>query len=155
MPLAGASASVALAVCGVFFLFGVARGDPWLEMLLIAVSLAVAAVPEALPAVVTVSLALGARKMAAANALVREALGRGGARSVTTICTDKTGTLTQNSMSVEELATIDMRETVGDQFHVEPSSRFLELVQAGALCNDASLSFRNGEAEGPTTGDSN
>src|SRR5207249_3758307 len=61
---------ICLAICGVIFLLGLARGEPWLEMLLVAVSLAVAAVPEALPAVVTVALALGARRMAAARALV-------------------------------------------------------------------------------------
>jgi Ca2+-transporting ATPase len=101
---------VVLGICAIVFLAGLLRGEPVLPMLLTALSLAVAAIPEALPAVVSISLALGARRLIARQVLIRrlpavEALG-----SVTVIASDKTGTLTANAMRV-------VRYWVGGQFH--------------------------------------
>ncbi len=116
-----------LAICGVVFLVGWLRGVPPLEMFIIAVSLAVAAVPEGLPAVVTVTLALGMREMIARHALIRRLSSVETLGSTTVICSDKTGTLTQNQMTVTR-AWVD-----GAMIKVGPGSADgrAELQQAG------------------------
>jgi P-type Ca2+ transporter type 2C len=146
-------ALVAIALCSLVLVLGLARGQPLELMVVTAISLAVAAVPESLPAVVTLSLALGARRMAARHAVVRrlpavETLG-----SVTVLATDKTGTLTEAQMLVEELWTpTGATRVTGDGYSPDgilwvddrPFDPALDrevvaLLRAGALCNDATL----------------
>jgi Ca2+-transporting ATPase len=138
-------AIAALVICAVVFAMGILRGEAPLLMFLTSISLAVAAIPEALPAVVTIALALGARTMARKNALVRrlpavETLG-----SVTYICTDKTGTLTMNRMQVEAFyvdGTVERAPKSGRPWD--------EMVRALALCSDARVEGTDKPVGDPT-----
>ncbi|MFI6445671.1 cation-translocating P-type ATPase [Kitasatospora sp. NPDC050543] len=146
-------ALVAVCLCVVVFVLGLAQGQPPAVMGVTAISLAVAAVPESLPAVVTLALALGARRMAARHAVVRrlpavETLG-----SVTVLATDKTGTLTEGRMVVEQLWTPHgavtltgngyepLGEILADGHLAGPAELYpvQDLLAVAALCNDAAL----------------
>lgn len=140
------------------FLVGLWRENSAGDMLMASIALAVGAIPEGLPAAVTITLAIGVNRMARKNAIIRklpvvETLG-----SVTVICTDKTGTLTQNKMSVTNIYTTQSSyelsgngyEPYGDFFKdgvkiesLQPS--LMEVLRAGCLCNEASLVKRKSE----------
>jgi P-type Ca2+ transporter type 2C len=155
MVLARAALVVVLLVVSL----GLVRGQPLLDMLLFGVALAVAVVPEALPAVITISLTLAAQRMVRRNALVRrlpaiETLG-----SVTVICSDKTGTLTRDEMTVRKLVVGgEVLEVTGsgyvpegdfrrDGTRVEPPPAALEALRAAVLASDARLVRR--DEDGP------
>jgi Ca2+-transporting ATPase len=139
-------------VIGIICLIGIVQGRGWLEMFTISVSLAVAAIPEGLPIIVTVTLALGVLRMANEKAIMRrlpsvETLG-----SVNVICSDKTGTLTRNKMTVTKVWAVDMGE-VSDSSHKPwvtinahthetspPSPAVATMLQVGNFCNNSRLS---------------
>ncbi len=149
-----------IAIAGATFAFGVmARDYSAAEMFLAAVGLAVAAIPEGLPAIMTITLAIGVQRMARRNAIIRrlpavETLG-----SVTVICSDKTGTLTRNEMTVKAVATATGLFEVGGvgynphggfqmdgvEIRLRDYPILSELTRASLLCNDAALHEREGE----------
>jgi len=143
----------ALVICGIVFLAGWIQGRDLLEMFMVSVSLAIAAVPEGLPAVVTICLALGLQRMVKRHALIRKLPAVETLGSATAICSDKTGTLTQNAMTAVQLYVDRTLLTItGDGYNPQgefedddravglegyPGSRLL--LRAATLCNDAYL----------------
>lgn len=141
---------IIMLICLVVFVMGYLRGEKPLLMLLTAISLAVAAIPEALPAVITIALALGAKRMVRRKALVRnlpavETLG-----SVTYICTDKTGTLTINKMTVEEVYSDSTLIPAAELQRFQADESVNMLLKAMALCNDVAEGHDGNSIGDPT-----
>lgn len=142
------------AICGVVFAVGLLRGRPLLEMLMSAISLAVAAVPEGLPAVATTTLALGIKDMQRRKVLIRQLPAVENLGSVQVICLDKTGTLTLNKMSVVAVHRLSMavqvkqgrffqQENNVELYRIDPASK--RLMEVLVLCNESRLAAdRNG-----------
>ena len=136
---------VALAACAVIFVVGLVNGINVLEIFMTAVSLAVSAIPEGLPAIVTIVLAIGVQRMVKKNALIRrlpavETLG-----SASVICSDKTGTLTQNRMTLVKLWVEGEQELEAVSTSNTQAAR--ELLRYGALCCDGSVVYKEDGTE--------
>lgn len=134
-----------MGICSLVFGLGVLRGYGVLYMLQSCISLAVAAVPEGLPTIATTTLALGIQDMRQNKVLVRtlsavEALG-----SVQTICLDKTGTITENKMSVVEIQTSNGTAIQAENINPYSSDELLKLIHVAVLCNESEVSQENGE----------
>lgn len=133
--------SVAIPVlCLIVMILYIVRGTPVLDSLMFAVALAVAAIPEALSSIVTIALAIGTRKMAEQNAVIKDLKAVEGLGCVSVICSDKTGTLTQNKMTVRQVY-LNGKEQNADASACNADSALLE--RAMALCNDAAYSDGN------------
>lgn len=145
---------ICIGVCIIVFIVGMMRGGSLLDMFMISVSLAVAAIPEGLPAVITIVLALGMKRMVGKHAIVRKLLAVETLGCVDVICSDKTGTLTQNEMTVKKIY-IDGKKfnVIGqgydpdgefydmddDQVFPESNAELKMLLSIGVLCNDSTL----------------
>ncbi len=152
-------ARVSFILVGIVVAIGLFHNQPLLDMLIFGIALAVAVVPEALPAVVTISLAIGVQRMVKRHALVRylPAVETLGCTSI--ICSDKTGTLTKNEMTVRRILSADMvidvtgsgydpsGEFIHDGERIAPGDDLLMLLRGAALCCDAHFSERDGSRE--------
>lgn len=149
---------IGLVVCVLIFAIGALYQRPLIPQLLVAVSLAISIIPEGLPATATIVMALGVQRMAKKNALVRKLPAVETLESATVICSDKTGTLTLNKMTVTEIA-VNGDFEAGKSTAVSEAAKkhpeaYREMIYAAALCNDASLDpDKKGEIIGdPTEG---
>jgi Ca2+-transporting ATPase len=152
-----------LALAAATFAVGLLRGQAATETLTAAIALAVGAIPEGLPAALTVTLAIGVSRMARRRAIIRKLPAVETLGSVTIVCSDKTGTLTQNEMTVRQISVVGARyEVTGSGYEpegqllpdgVEPGGALAECLVTGLLCNDSLLVEENGgwQAQGDPT----
>lgn len=132
-------AIICIIVCVIVFLSGVLRGEPIFDMLMTAITIAIASIPEGLPATVTISLALAVNRMLKSQALVNrlhsvETLG-----CTSIICTDKTGTITQNKMTVKEIVCDSKSYSIEKSLNIGNDKTLKELIICATLCNNATL----------------
>ena len=139
---------VAIIICVIIFGIGLIQGKEPLHMFMTAVSLAVAAIPEGLTAVSTIVLAIGMQKMVKKNAIVKKLPAVETLGSATVICSDKTGTLTQNKMIVQRIFINSETKALGEYENTELNEDTKKLVYANMLCNDTKIS-----GDGTLTGD--
>mgnify|MGYP006278683049 CR=1 FL=1 len=140
---------IALAICGIIFLIGYLQGREIFDMFMLSVSLAVAAIPEGLPAIVTIVLSLGVQRMIKKNAIIRKLPAVETLGTASVICSDKTGTLTQNKMTVTKVYTYNELKDI-DEVNLENKDEKMA-IYAGLMCNDSTIEEEDGEKK--TIGD--
>ena len=136
---------MALAACGVVFVVGISNGIPVLEIFMTAVSLAVSAIPEGLPAIVTIVLSIGVQRMVKKNALIRKLPAVETLGSASIICSDKTGTLTQNRMTLTKAYWDGENDT--EEITDNNSENIKKLLMYGTLCCDGTVIFKGDEEQ--------
>lgn len=133
----------AIFMCFAIFVIGILKKIPVIEMFMTSIGLAVAAIPEGLPAVVTIMLSIGVTKMARKNAIIRKLPAVETLGSSQIICSDKTGTLTQNKMKVVEIANVSGNIKEWEKGQTEQAKAILRL---GVMCNDSRMTYEKGKA---------